>query len=677
MITKEEILERTNRGLDVFKHYLGFTFKPGKNFRNPLYNDSHASCNIYFDKRSRCFKMKDFGDESYSGDCFWFVATIKGWSLKDDFAAVIDLIVMDLNLTVSDDCRKNPASNINEVGKNEVDIVSFNKSSYKIETKPFSITELTYWLQYGIKEVTLKKFHVVSVKSYDSINRNNEIYTIQSSDIEPIFAYCGNGYVKLYRPFNRKTRFLYGGEMPDTYCFGLEQLPNKGDLVFITGGEKDVMSLHAKGFHAICFNSETASIPTSIIEMLERKFKHIIILYDSDETGKRESLRQCNILSEYNVFRIELPLSGEKKQKDISDYFALGNTVTDFRNIINLSLEKLYAQTLMLLKSCEMDYDNPPQISKTVVSVNEVPLGTYDNLLCVTGGEGSGKSNFVTAIIAGTLVEKESPSVDTLGLDISPNYHHKSILHYDTEQSEYQLYKNLSKTLRRSGLDKIPPTYHTFYLAAMSRKERLRIIRDSMDLYYHKHGGIHLVVIDGIADLIRSANDETESIAIVDELYRLAGIYKTCIICVLHFVPNGIKLRGHIGSELQRKAAAIISIEKDENPILSVVKAIKVRDGSPLDVPLLLFTWDKTKEMHIYAGEKSVEDKEKRKKQDLINIAKEIFRDKNKFSYSELVDLLMATMDIKERTAKNYIKYMKEYKIIKQDYSAFYLLNPI
>ena len=56
-------------------------------------------------------------------------------------------------------------------------------------------------------------------------------------------------------------------------------------------------------------------------------------------------------------------------------------------------------------------------------------------------------------------------------------------------------------------------------------------------------GGIRLVVIDGIADLMRSANDETESLAIVDELYRLAGIFNTCIICVLHFVPNGIKLR--------------------------------------------------------------------------------------------------------------------------------------
>ena len=35
-----------------------------------------------------------------------------------------------------------------------------------------------------------------------------------------------------------------------------------------------------------------------------------------------------------------------------------------------------------------------------------------------------------------------------------------------------------------------------------------------------------------------------------------------CILCVLHFVPNGLKLRGHLGSELQRKAATILSIEK-------------------------------------------------------------------------------------------------------------------
>ena len=668
MINKDEILDKTNRGLDVFKYYLGISFKPGRNFRNPLYDDKKASCNIYFDRHSRTFKMKDFGDESYSGDCFWFVATLKGLDLKSDFASIINLIAADLHLSISS------SENIGRIPSIQTNIaitnvlMDTNAATYKIENKPFSNSELCYWQRYCIQKNVLDDFHVTSVYLYESISRNNASFKFQSTEADPIFAYNGIGYVKLYRPLNRKFRFIYGGEMPEIYCFGLEQLPNKGDIVFITGGEKDVMSLYAKGFHAICFNSETATIPISIIEMLERKFRHIILLYDTDETGKRESLRQHSVLAEHNVIRMELPLSGSKKEKDISDYFSLGNTAADFQNLITSTLEKFYSHTLMLLRSCEMDYNNPPQNSKTVVSVNNVPLGTYDNLLCVTGGEGTGKSNFVSAIIAGTLIETvEQQKIDTLGLDITPNYKHKSILHYDTEQSEFQLYKNLTKTLKRSGIGYMPETYHTFYLASLSRKERLQIIRDSMDLYYHRHGGIHLVVIDGIADLIRSANDEAESIAIVDELYRLAGIYNTCIICVLHFVPNGIKLRGHIGSELQRKAAAIISIEKDDNPANSVVKAIKVRDGSPLDVPLLLFTWDKGKDMHVYAGEKPMEDKEKRKRNDLINVAKDIFRFRNTISYNELANLLMEMLEVKERTSKNYIQYMKAHDIIGQD----------
>lgn len=684
MINKEEILDRTNRGLDVFKYYLRIDFRPGKNFKNPLYDDKNASCNIYFDRHSRTFKMKDFGDESYSGDCFWFVATIKGWNVKSDFSNIVSLINSDLNLNLAPSTTGtyiNTTAKTTIVSKEDISpniAVEKNTSSFKVESKQFTSTELGYWQKYGIKLSTLKLYHVTSVKSYESINRNNEPFKIESSDLDPIFAYNGNGYVKLYRPLNNKMRFLYGGEMPEVYCFGLEQLPNKGDIVFITGGEKDVMSLYSKGFFAVCFNSETASIPTTMIEMLERKFRHIIILYDSDETGKRESLRHYNALSDHNVIRLELPLSGSKKEKDISDFFALGKSASDLRELITNSLEKLYSHTLMLLKSCEMDYNNPPEISKTVVSVNDVPLGTYDNLFCITGGEGTGKSNFISAIIAGTLIDETTdPSVDTLGLDICPNYNQKAILHYDTEQSEYQLYKNLSKTLKRVGIDSVPETYHTFYLASMSRKERLQIIRDSMDLYYHRQGGIHLVVIDGIADLIRSANDETESIAIVDELYRLAGIYKTCIICVLHFVPNGIKLRGHIGSELQRKAAAILSIEKDENPAYSVVKAIKVRDGSPLDVPMLLFTWDKAKDMHVYAGEKSIEDKEKRKRTELSNITKEIFKSRKKVSYNDLTELIMDMLDVKERTAKSYIRYMKENEMLLQDSSNYYIIGNI
>ena len=64
MIDKEDILERTSRGLAVFKHYINFPVRPGKNFRNPLYKDRIASCNIYYDRRAQVFKMKDFGNNS-------------------------------------------------------------------------------------------------------------------------------------------------------------------------------------------------------------------------------------------------------------------------------------------------------------------------------------------------------------------------------------------------------------------------------------------------------------------------------------------------------------------------------------------------------------------------------------------------------------------------------------
>ena len=269
MISKDEILERTNRGLDVFKYYLGIPFKLGKNFRNPLYDDKNASCNIYFDKHSMMFKMKDFGNEGYSGDCFWFVAALKGLNLKTDFASIIHLIAKDLHLDYVTDYSKQTLHPVKCKKEDTIQIIEADIPIYEIVEKTFTCSELNYWKQYGITEVVLGTFHVSSVNVFKSVNRNNEPFKIKSSEIDPVFAYKGLGYVKIYRPMNKKCRFLYGGEMPETYCFGLEQLPNKGDIVFITGGEKDVMSLYAKGFHALCFNSETATIPIQIIEMLE------------------------------------------------------------------------------------------------------------------------------------------------------------------------------------------------------------------------------------------------------------------------------------------------------------------------------------------------------------------------------------------------------------------------
>lgn len=659
-------MQATDRGLSVFRHYLPVPFRIGKKFLNPLYKDTKASCNVYYDRRHSVYKMKDFGNEEYSGDCFELVGTMTGLSCRNakDFVEIMRIIDHDLHLGLADGYENCvDTSSVQVVCPPTPEQVIKKIRPYNIVPRAFNETDRIFWSKSRITEHTLNKYNVRPLHSFSSVNQEGKSYTLTETAQEPMYGYVGDKYIKIYRP-RSEMRFLYAGDLGDNYCFGLDQLSAKGDLLFITGGEKDVMSLAANGFHAICFNSETTVIPTSVLMLLSYRFKHIVLLYDMDKTGLEVSAKRQEELKPFALKRLLLPLSGTKEEKDVTDYFALGHTHDDLLRLFLNHLDSLYKEDMSALKSCELDFNNPPPVAQMIVSVNGVPLGTQGNLLCITGGEGTGKSNYVAALIAGAVKPENAEGIDTLGVSIEGNPKGKAVLFYDTEQSEVQLYKNVSTLLRRCGRGTMPEWFKAYCLTGMSRKERLKSIVLSMDKFHYQYGGIHLVVIDGIADLIRCANDEAESIAVVEELYRLAGIYNTCIVTVLHFIPNGLKLRGHLGSELQRKAAAILSIEKDTKPAVSVVKALKVRDGSPLDVPLMQFAWDKEKAMHAYLGEKPKEEKDRRKEEELVAVARELFSRKRFIGYMELSEELQAAFEVKERTAKSYIRFMREKEII-------------
>ncbi|MCC0779173.1 toprim domain-containing protein [Bacteroides faecis] len=679
---KEDILLLTDKGLAVFKYYIPFSFKLGRNFLNPLYKDSKASCNVYFDRRNGMYKMKDFGNDDYSGDCFALVGKLNGLNCKEpkDFVQIL-AIIRDMHLGLSDKSEMRISSTTSVPVIAEVTHVPKRKKArpYTLAQKSFTAAELAFWGESGITQEVLKLFQVVSLKKFSSENNEGKPFSIVATDKEPVFGYTAKQYVKVYRPHS-EMRFLYAGDFGENYCFGLEQLPAKGDLLFITGGEKDVMSLTVHGFHAICFNSETVTIPVGIIHRLSFRFKHIVLLYDVDKAGLDSSAKQELALKNYGVKRLLLPLEGMKVEKDISDFFRLGNSREDLIKLFLDYLDTIYSETMSALKSCEVDFNNPPPVAQMVVSVNDVPLGTQGNILCITGGEGTGKSNYVTALIAGAIGQSDNNKdkvMDTLGVSVCENSKRKAILFYDTEQSEVQTYKNITNLLRCCGRETMPEYLKVYCLTGMSRKERLQAIIQSMDKFHYQFRGIHMVVIDGIADLIKGANDETESIAVVEELYRLTGIYNTCIVTILHFIPSGLKLRGHLGSELQRRAAAILLIEKDTDPSVSVVKALKVRDGSPLDVPIMQFAWDKDAGMHVYLGEKPKEEKEKRKEDELVAVARDIFGRQDFITYVDLAEQIQAILDVKERTAKSYIKFMREKEIIRKDPSnqSYYIIG--
>lgn len=269
------ILKKTDGGLDIFSYYLGKECLK-KKFKSPFRSgDNRPSCHLYLNR-----------------------AAIK-----------------------------------QEISKNKTSSIK----TFMPVIQEFMSWELEYWNKYGIDVNTLRRYHVHSLRSVTFNKADGKSFNIFGSKTIPAYGYFFNDMkgIKVYRP-KAENRFLYGGELPTPYVFGWEQLPTQGDIVFITGGEKDVLSLASHGYNAIAFNSETAKIPADKIKLLSQRFRKIIFLYDSDTTGIKESKSRVEEYNgNYNVFRLELPLSGTKQEKDISDYFALGRTTQDLQKLIN------------------------------------------------------------------------------------------------------------------------------------------------------------------------------------------------------------------------------------------------------------------------------------------------------------------------------------------------------
>ncbi|MEC5396198.1 hypothetical protein, partial [Bergeyella sp. RCAD1439] len=66
MLKKEDLLSKTNDGLEVFRYYVSGNWKVGQNFKNPFYDDKNPSCNIYKDKKTGIYRIKDFGDPRFN-----------------------------------------------------------------------------------------------------------------------------------------------------------------------------------------------------------------------------------------------------------------------------------------------------------------------------------------------------------------------------------------------------------------------------------------------------------------------------------------------------------------------------------------------------------------------------------------------------------------------------------
>ena len=141
----------------------------------------------------RSIQDEDYGNDSYSGDCFSFVGQIQGIDCRHaaGFLDILQKINQDLCLGLENNSfpslislssrreypqgerglervaegRERSSSTKSITMENQTEQPKTPKAfSFKI--KPFSEGELEYWQQFGITSATLIKYQVVSLKEF-------------------------------------------------------------------------------------------------------------------------------------------------------------------------------------------------------------------------------------------------------------------------------------------------------------------------------------------------------------------------------------------------------------------------------------------------------------------------------------------------------------------------------
>ncbi|MFH2143307.1 MAG: VapE domain-containing protein [Bacteroidota bacterium] len=316
---KENILKRTNQGLEVFEFYIPDQKTEGqkKNIRAVFREDGkNADAHVFYSENLKTWIYHDFVNGE-SLNPFDFVMKLKNCNFNE----AISTINKDVLLNSS-----SPAPNV---------------PSFKL----IQGNNYNYWFQYGDSNNisnTLERYGVSTLASY-IYNNGKKNFEVKASDTDPIFAFCiSDNCYKIYRPnaTDKKYKHLWLGKKPSSFSdlFGLKQLPEQSDYIIIVEGLKDTITANANGIPAIGIDHAGTRLVNQEIETLRKKYTNIILCLDIDEAG----INASNKLSkEHKLPQLILPkeLLGENG-KDISDYFLEKNSAEKLDKLIREAYQK-------------------------------------------------------------------------------------------------------------------------------------------------------------------------------------------------------------------------------------------------------------------------------------------------------------------------------------------------
>ena len=300
-IDKDFILSKINQE-SIMQHYTGNDVTSKKLVTSCLRSDNHVTCG-YYKSKSGVLYMHDFATGEHL-DCWNLVMKM----FNVNYYQALEIIAKDFCLIDSNIVKTKPVI-VPEIKETESAII-------QVQIKSFTQKELDWWQQFGINKKILKKYHIYSLQY---VFLNGEL-RFTSSEKCPIYGYYfgkdknSKELWKIYFPFNKEKGIRFINNLPKKVLQGYHQLPKTGDLLVITKSMKDVASMYGFGITAVSTPSESTFISDKQLEEFKSRFKHIVVLYDSDRPGKHNLWMIRKKYPELNYFVLSNNL-----EKDFTD----------------------------------------------------------------------------------------------------------------------------------------------------------------------------------------------------------------------------------------------------------------------------------------------------------------------------------------------------------------------
>jgi hypothetical protein len=243
---------------------------------------------------------------------------------------------------------------------------------------------------------------------------------------------------------------------------------------------------------------------------------------------------------------------------------------------------------------------------------------------------------------------------------------------------------------RRAGRP-LPDWLQSFCVTGFKAADIRRAIPLLMEQAQKQFGGIHSVFVDGVADAAVDVNQTPPNPTVliaasfahglaVDQT-RLLHAIKHWLVSAIHLNPGSdFKTRGHLGSQLERKAETNLKIEKEDE--VCTLWAEKNRHAPILKKTGPRFAWDGELAMHV-SVESHADAKEDLEFAELSNVFKTAFGNHPSMSFSDLrtatVEAIKVTdkkaVSVSDRTAERKIARADTLGIIKKELAGLYILK--